>query len=527
MRINRSMTPIMRLSYSSRCCFLASLLFLLAQVGVTSAQWSPVVPGIDHRVYRFESPQNDIFVTRMDRTSDQVIVDASLALGRVEQPGLSYNAETIPSQVARYDGAFGYWGRETARFRYKVVAAINGCGFSTANGFPDSAMAMNGALIKRTFGPTSTEVAGAMGFLYKIGGATPTPGTAFLGGELSLPGDRTKNRISFADGTWLQFHALNDKPRSNALCLYTHHHGARTPSTVGTTEIVVQTDNNVPFRILPWSNYVRGTVREIRSNSSGQTPIPFDCIVIVASGTRIPDINNKIPAVGTEVRFSQETSDSSGVDWTNMYAAIGPHWGVILRNSVKPNTSSPSYHVDVHPRTAVAFNSSYIYFVVVDGRSGRSSGMTLNELADFCQTELLATNAVNNDGGGSSTMWVDGSVRNVPSDGTPRAVANGLMMIQLQEKEVSTALTPGWVIRSKTSTTLRTGPGLNFHDITPVPQNSRLTVLNHSLNGLRAQNINGVPGYWWKVRTSNNLEGWLPQNFLNTFPVTPEHWAIH
>jgi hypothetical protein len=355
---------------------------------VQAQDWEPVVPGIDYRYFRFTSPQNDVFVTRMDRVSAEVMIDASLANGKITQPNVGYNAETIPSQVERYDGAFGYWGRETARFRYKVVAAINGNGFSTANGCPDSAMAMNGALIKRTFGPTATEVAGGMGFLYKIGGSAPTPGFPYMSEMLSLPPDRTKNRISFADGSWLQFHALNDVPESNSIGLYTHHHGRNTPVTSGVLEITVKLDNSVPFRILPWSNYVRGTVTDIRTNSTGQTNIPFDSIVIVASGNKIADLTAKIPGVGTEVRFSQETSDTTGVDWTNMYTALGPMWGVILRDSVKPSTTSPGYHVDVHPRTAVAFDTSYIYFVVVDGRSGRSTGMTLSGLADFCLDSL-------------------------------------------------------------------------------------------------------------------------------------------
>jgi MYXO-CTERM domain-containing protein len=64
-----------------------------------------------------------------------------------------------------------------------------------------------------------------------------------------------------------------------------------------------------------------------------------------------------------------------------------------------------------------------LILAVVDGRSTSSAGMYGAELADL-MFQLGAWEAFNLDGGGSSTMWVDGSVRNVPSDGSQRSVAN-------------------------------------------------------------------------------------------------------
>lgn len=493
------------------------ILILLSTCFYAQADWQQVVAGIDYQYYRFESPQNDVFVTRMIRSSTEVIVDACLANGRITQPGVAYNAETIPAQVSRYNGAFGFWGRETARYRYRVIAAINGSGFSTANGCPDSAMVMGGALIKRTFGSAGLEY-GGMGFLYKLGSAAPTPGTPYMSEDLYLPADQTKNRLSFIDGTWLQYHKINDQPQSNTINLYTHHYGARTPATSGVTEFVVRMNNSQPLRIIPWSNYTPGVAVEIRKNSSGQTPIPFDSIVIVASGNQISPLEAKIPSEGTEVRFSLETRDTAGIDWTNLYTAIGPMWGVILRDGAKPTTTSPSYLSDVHPRTAVAYNADYIYFIVVDGRSSRSSGMTLNALADFCINHLGATDAVNQDGGGSSILWVDGQIKNVPSDGSPRPVANGLMMIQLLPKETSDTYVPGQKVITETPGTtlnLRSGPGVNYHIIGALSHQSELFILDHHLNGLRTQDIAGHPGYWWKVRTTGGTEGWVASYYLS------------
>ncbi|WP_246369586.1 phosphodiester glycosidase family protein [Saccharibacillus deserti] len=69
---------------------------------------------------------------------------------------------------------------------------------------------------------------------------------------------------------------------------------------------------------------------------------------------------------------------------------------------------------DANPRTAIGMISANHYvFVVVDGRSDESRGMTLDELAAVMQN-LGATEAYNLDGGGSSTMYFRGRVVNNP-----------------------------------------------------------------------------------------------------------------
>ncbi len=81
-----------------------------------------------------------------------------------------------------------------------------------------------------------------------------------------------------------------------------------------------------------------------------------------------------------------------------------------------------------HPRTAagVSRDRRSLFLVVVDGRSSVSIGMTCSELGALLE-DLGAHEALNLDGGGSSTLWVKGKgVVNDPSDGTPRVVANHL-----------------------------------------------------------------------------------------------------
>ncbi|MFJ4029749.1 phosphodiester glycosidase family protein [Paenarthrobacter sp. NPDC089989] len=67
------------------------------------------------------------------------------------------------------------------------------------------------------------------------------------------------------------------------------------------------------------------------------------------------------------------------------------------------------------PRTAVGvIDENHLVFVVVDGRSpGYSAGVTMTGLAQIMK-DLGATTAYNIDGGGSSTMYFNGSLVNNP-----------------------------------------------------------------------------------------------------------------
>ena len=69
-------------------------------------------------------------------------------------------------------------------------------------------------------------------------------------------------------------------------------------------------------------------------------------------------------------------------------------------------------------------DANHLVFVVVDGRSeGYSRGATLPELAQI-MLDLGAATAYNLDGGGSSTMYFNGSVINQPSNRGERATSD-------------------------------------------------------------------------------------------------------
>lgn len=86
----------------------------------------------------------------------------------------------------------------------------------------------------------------------------------------------------------------------------------------------------------------------------------------------------------------------------------------------------------LHPRTSIGVDATgtRVFVVTVDGRASQSVGVTLGDVAQVLR-RLGATDALNLDGGGSSTMMARPSgeaVRTVnqPSDGRQRRVPNGL-----------------------------------------------------------------------------------------------------
>lgn len=101
--------------------------------------------------------------------------------------------------------------------------------------------------------------------------------------------------------------------------------------------------------------------------------------------------------------------------------------------------NNDSFNQNRHPRTAVATTrDNRLLLLTVDGRSFQGYGMTIPEIAEFLDN-LGVKNALNFDGGGSTTMWIRGktenNIVNYPSDNLEfdrlgeRKVSNALLLI--------------------------------------------------------------------------------------------------
>lgn len=105
---------------------------------------------------------------------------------------------------------------------------------------------------------------------------------------------------------------------------------------------------------------------------------------------------------------------------------------IFLKNKNIITQSIPN----IDPRTAIGYTEDdVVYMIVADGRNpAYSNGLTYRELSDIMKS-FDVKDAVNLDGGGSSTFMIRNpisnalEVRNKPSDGADREVANAWLIV--------------------------------------------------------------------------------------------------
>jgi len=111
---------------------------------------------------------------------------------------------------------------------------------------------------------------------------------------------------------------------------------------------------------------------------------------------------------------------------------------ILIYNDEFCELESIGFNLRRHPRTAIGITDDYhLLLLTVDGRHAEAAGMTMWELQAFMD-KLDCTEALNFDGGGSTTMYIKGKtpngVVNFPSDNKKydhdgeRSVSNGLVV---------------------------------------------------------------------------------------------------
>ena len=222
-------------------------------------------------------------------------------------------------------------------------------------------------------------------------------------------------RVEFPGGFAEPF-GLNELRQHDGAVLYSAANGAST-RTRGGREIVLEAIPGEPWLPLRVGQSFRAKVREVREN--GDTPLGPDSLVLSFGYKAVARL--AAPSVGQELKFTTGTfPDLAGVT-----TAIGG--GPKLVHDGKPwEWSGLQFR---HPRSAVGWNREHIFLVVVDGRQSDSVGMTFPELAAY-MVRLGCDEALNFDGGGSTTMWVLGQIVNRPSEGKERPGANSLVLFR-------------------------------------------------------------------------------------------------
>jgi hypothetical protein len=178
-------------------------------------------------------------------------------------------------------------------------------------------------------------------------------------------------------------------------------------------------------------------IRRGEINTTSGSPIPRDGAVLAAYGAGLRAKEVQAMADGDTVRVRLTTMPR--LPSRHPPALLIGGWPRILKDGRNVAGEAPTVEGTIsrnaemrHPRTAVGFSrdSSMLFLLTVDGRSENSGGMTLTELAEMLR-KLGAWQAMNFDGGGSTTMVIDGAVVNKPSDTTgEREVGNVLAVVK-------------------------------------------------------------------------------------------------
>jgi hypothetical protein len=237
---------------------------------------------------------------------------------------------------------------------------------------------------------------------------------------------------AWAHGTLTAVASVNSVPPGSpsAATLYTRRYGATTPVEVvrQVTEVPLIAAGRRADTIL----YVR---RGAMSSVSGSA-IPVSGAVLVAygSGTSVQGVRAMADGDTVKILLSTLPRPGSGL----VPALLIGGWPQIVRDGVNIAGQSATLEGTIssntnnlHPRSAVGFSrdSTTLFLLVVDGRSTLSVGVTTQQLGDLF-LRLGAWHAMNFDGGGSTTMVVNGAVVNAPSDPTgERPVGNALLVV--------------------------------------------------------------------------------------------------
>lgn len=312
-------------------------------------------------------------VLRIDR--ERLVTDRSLRLG-MGGDGSRFALQPT-SAIARREGA---------------IAAVNG-GYFAWSGEPLGLVMHHRQVLS---GPIYTRSLLAFG-----GTSTPFVDGTQMSGSIQLP-----------NGESTAIDGLNQRRWDGQVVVYTPLWGAttRTEPSASAIEFAVLASGQVIGR------------------SQGNLAIPPGGFVLSAAGAEAEWLSKRV-RIGDRISYQTDlTLFWRGIDHI---LAGGPR--LLNQGKVELTTVDERFQPDIAvgraPRTAVGITASGgVILAVVDGRQSRLSvGLTLPETADFMR-ELGAQSALNLDGGGSSTMVVEGEIVNRPSDGRERPVSNALLV---------------------------------------------------------------------------------------------------
>jgi hypothetical protein len=352
-----------------------------------SLNWQDKGPGLAYCHDQNPRLPLAVHVVRIDRTQKDLELHTTLGGGnRIGLAVLSDQAESIRPPIGR------------------AVAAINGDYFFVERPFEGDPMNLQilrgGELVS---GPGRDRA-----FFYLDAQSEPHLTNAVTAFSVVWPGGKT---IPIG---------LNEYPETGQAVLYTSAAGYST--SVEGTDLILERKAQEPWLPLRIGQTLTAIVREV--NKRGFSRIPSNGMVVSLSPRNLSQLPALTP--GMELKISTATIPNL----SGAILALGGGPSLVRGGKARPADEFSGFQRR-DPRTAMGWNSRYYYFVQADGRQPRySMGMTLTEVADYF-VRLGCDYAINLDGGGSCTTWLDGRIVNSPSQrGMERPSANALVVVR-------------------------------------------------------------------------------------------------
>lgn len=378
-----------------------SLLATLASPGTAArkrVRTRTLAPGVELTVIR-------------DRSGPFRIRIVSVELAKAEPMDVALAQDRVP----------GFERTSSMAVRHDALVAING-DYARSTGRPVHAFAEDGALVQtplmwgRNFAVDAAETSVYVGhpevsaWAYK-----PDSQETHLLSRANAGAPGTKELAAFTmAGAW------EEKPPSDACSARLQPQDPQQPPRTSQTQPGVEAMHvveKVVCRPKPlWR--VGGTVLS--------TPM---------LGTKSTVVNSLLEGdqVSLGWSFATKQPDKSLTYWHGVLDSLGGNPTVVEDSQIAShNVDGTGWFFRRHPRTGVGYDAEAgkVLLVTVDGRQpGYSVGMTLRELAELF-VSLGADAALNLDGGGSTTMVVNGNVKGRPSDGNERPVSSALLVLR-------------------------------------------------------------------------------------------------
>jgi hypothetical protein len=350
------------------------------------------------------APGVDLF-----KTTDDSLIDPS---GPLAIYLLRLDLDEVELEIAlASDEVMGAERVDSLAKRRQAIAAVNGGFFNIRNGEPVGLLKVGGEIVSDTVLTRGV-----------VAIHSPPDGPQ----ELDFDQASVKLEARFRMGAQPASVAIDgvDTTRERGkLMLFTPKYHTDTDTAGNGTEWVLA---GSPLRVI-----------DVRRDL-GRTPIPHDGAVLsfggldppspldwLSPGTEVTLVQNWIVRNGTPVdRFERARDILNG-------AGLLRRDGQTVTDQQATESLQAAGFMDLrHPRTLIGTDRRRdVWLVTIDGRQPNYSvGMTFAELQALCE-RLGLVNALNLDGGGSTTMVAEGVIVNKPSDATgPRPVSDAILV---------------------------------------------------------------------------------------------------